>query len=202
MIFINEWLPNPTGADAKGEFVELFNSGNASVGLTGWSLGTGAKKRFKLSGVIRAQGYLLLPRSETKLSLKNSDGKIFLYDAAGKLVDQSAFAGTATEGESFDRISYNAYDASSVYATIQQFVWSKPTPGVKNNAVAETGISNAQYPINVPLNSTYLSWPSVFGYAVFAGVIFAAILWYAIKKDENISGLFFGGDQTIWQGDC
>jgi hypothetical protein len=201
MIFINEWLPNPIGADAKGEFVELFNNGDASVNLNGWSLSTGVKKRFKLSGVIRAQGYLSLPRSETKLPLKNSDGDIFLYDAAGKLVDQSTFVGTATEGKSFNRIDYNVYDASSVYVTIQQFVWGKPTPGAKNDAVPGVGISEIQYPTNVSLNVARSSWFSVFGYAVFAGVIFAIILWYAMKHDESISQLFFGGDQAIRWGD-
>ena len=197
MIFINEWLPNPIGADAKGEFVELFNNGDTPLNLSGWSLNTGAKKRFKLSGVIRAQGYLLLPRSETKLALKNTDGNIFLYDAAGELVDKSTFVGTATEGKSFNRISYNAYDASSVYATIQQFVWGKPTPGAKNDAVPGAGISEIQYPTNVSLNVAGSGWFSVFGSAVFAGVIFAIILWYAMKHDESISQLFFRGDQAI-----
>ena len=38
MVFINEWLPNPNGADAKGEFIELWNSGNAPINLSGWSV--------------------------------------------------------------------------------------------------------------------------------------------------------------------
>jgi len=192
MIFINEWLPNPTGVDAKGEFIELFNNGNAPVNLSGWILQTENKKKFKLSGSIRANGYLLLPRSETKLSLKNTDGKLMLYDAAGKLVDQSAFEGTAPEGKSFGRISYNTYDNSSIYNTIQQFVWSKPTPGAKNDVIGEVGVSEIKYPTGIPLNTFHLSWLSVFECAMLIGIIFAAVLWYALRNDEDISQLFFG----------
>ena len=59
MIFINEWLSNPTGADAKGEFIELWNNGNAPVNLNGWTLQVDSKKKFKLSGSIRANEYLM-----------------------------------------------------------------------------------------------------------------------------------------------
>jgi hypothetical protein len=197
MVFINEWLPNPNGADAKGEFIELWNSGNAPINLSGWALSTDGKKKFKLPGFIHANGYLVLPRSETKLSLKNTDGKLFLYDAAEKLIDQSAFEGSAPEGESFDRISYKMYNSASVYNTIQQFVWGKPTPGAKNGAVAEIGVSDAAYPTGISLNVPCLNWLSVFGFAFAAGVIFAAVLWYALKKDENVSQLFFGRDKAI-----
>jgi hypothetical protein len=132
-----------------------------------------------------------LPRSETKLPLKNTDGKLFLYDAAGKLADQSAFEGSAPEGASFSRVSYNNYGNSSIYSTIQQFVWSKPTAGAKNSAAAEIGISEIRYPTGIPLNTYRLSWIAILGFAVLAGIIFAAILWYAMKQDENISQLFF-----------
>ena len=192
MIFINEWLPNPTGSDAKGEFIELFNNGNAPVELGGWSLGTDNKKRFKLSGQIGANEYVVFPRSETKLSLKNIDGKLFLYDSAGRQTDQSAFDGSAPEGESFNRISYNIYGDSSVDNAIQRFVWGKPTPGTKNSAVTETGVSEIHYPAGTPLNIYRPSLLSLLGLTLLAGVIFAAISWYAIKRDENISQLFFG----------
>jgi hypothetical protein len=199
MVFINEWLPNPIGVDAKGEFIEFWNNGGAPVGLSGWSLRTDGKKKFKLSGSIRANEYLVLPRSATKLSLKNTDGKLFLYDATGKLVDRSAFEGTAPEGQSFNRVSYNAYGSSSVYNTIQQFAWGKQTPGVKNSAIAEIGISDARYPVGVPLGANRMGLISVLGFAMLAGVIFAAALWYSMRKDENVSQLFFGGNENSWR---
>src|ERR1700691_587167 len=106
MIFINEWLPNPTGADAKGEFIELFNNGSSSVNLNGWALTTSGKKIFSLNGyTIAANGYLLLNRTATKLTLKNADESLSLYNAAGQLVDHSNSEGTAQEGKSLSRIN-------------------------------------------------------------------------------------------------
>jgi len=194
MIFINEWLPNPTGADAKGEFIELWNNGSSPVNLGGWILQADGKKKFKLSGLLRANEYLLLPRSETKLSLKNTDGKLVLFDAAGRLADQSAFEGSAPEGKSFNRVSHGVPDTQE---TIQEFVWGVPTPGAKNSATLEAGISEIQYPIGIPLNAYRLNLLSVLGLVLSAGVIFAAILWYAMMHDEEISQLFFGRDEAI-----
>jgi len=187
MVFINEWLPNPTGADAAGEFIELFNNGAVPVDLGGWSLEADGKKKFKLSGIIQPNGYLVLPRSRTKLSLKNTDGILSLYNGAGVLADRSTFEGTAPEGESFNRTSY----------TVQQFVWGKPTAGAKNSAVTETGISDITYPTEMPLNVPGLGWSTVLWFALAAGVIFAAVSWYALKHDEGISQLFFGRDEAI-----
>lgn len=197
MIFIDEWLPNPAGADAKGEFIELWNNGDAPVNLSGWSLTADHKKKFKLPGFVRANEYSVFKRSETKLALKNTDGKLFLYDAAGNLIDQSAFDGSAPEGESFNRVVYRGPDASGADGAIQQFVWGKPTPGAKNAAVAETGISEVPYPAGVSLNIFHLGGVSIFGFMMAAGMIFAAVSWYAIKKDADISQLFFGGNEGV-----
>ena len=40
-IKINELLPNPEGADAENEFIELFNPSDESVSLDGWGLASG-----------------------------------------------------------------------------------------------------------------------------------------------------------------
>ena len=188
MIFINEWLPNPTGNDAKGEFVELFNNGNGSVNLSGWRLGNDGKKEFSLDGYsIVAHGYLLLPRAKTKLTLKNSDASLFLHDSSGRLADQSAFVGTAPEGKSFSRINYGT-DPS------QHFAFTDPTPGAANKITANTQISDNQHPINVPLNSSSLSIVIVIVMAFALGMALAGILVYALKQDEDLQELFFGGN--------
>ncbi len=78
MIYINEWLPNPAGADAQSEFVEIFNSGDEPVSLNGWVLKTSGGGKLKLKGMIGGGQYLVLNRSETKLVLKNSGESLFL----------------------------------------------------------------------------------------------------------------------------
>jgi hypothetical protein len=197
VIFINEWLPNPVGADAQGEFVELWNSGTASVNLNGWTLRTNTQKRFRLTGSLRANEYLVLSRKVTKLALKNTDGELFLYDATGVLADRSNFEGGAPEGKSFNRIHYVAYRSSGVQDVVQQFVWGRPTPGVKNEADADTAISEISYPVGVPLARDHLSRWSVAALALAAGVIFGVALWYAMKKDETFAQLFFGGNGKV-----
>mgnify|MGYP001577829346 CR=1 FL=1 len=48
MLRINEWLPNPEGADADGEWIELLNGGPEAVHTRGWSLGNASGKKIQL----------------------------------------------------------------------------------------------------------------------------------------------------------
>lgn len=196
MLFINEWLPNPIGADAKGEFIELFNHSDSSVSLAGWALSVDGKKKVKISGSIRANSYLVLPRTETRIALKNADGKLFLYDTNGKLADESAFEGSAPEGQSFNRINKGSS------GTIQNFVWGVPTPGKENGAVLETSITERIYPTDTSLNLGHLGLWSLWGLVLGVGVIFSMILWYATKNEDDLRDLFFGRDKRSWQRVC
>lgn len=84
MVFLNEWLPNPVGADTAGEFLEPYNGGAATVSLDGWSIKTENGKSFSLGGrTIPPQGYLVLKHDATKLTLRNTDGRLSLYAPGG-----------------------------------------------------------------------------------------------------------------------
>ena len=89
MVQISEWLPNPAGADAEGEWIELWNSGPESVPLQGWRLTDAAGRSFR--------------RGETRLVLRNQDEKLSLFDGTGALRDQIFFPGSAPEGLSLSR---------------------------------------------------------------------------------------------------
>jgi hypothetical protein len=187
MLYINEWFPNPVGADASSEFIELYNSGAAALTLNGYALGTGAKKKFALSGhTISPDGYLVLKKAQTKLALKNTDGALFLYGPNGQMVDQASFEGSAPEGESFSRISY-------VVSPAQQFVFTDPTPGARNKTVS-TMVSSVQYPIGVSLapQPAPLS-PLLIAIGIALTTIF--ILAYIFAKNENLSHRLFGGNE-------
>jgi len=205
MILINEWLPNPVGNDASGEFVELFNSGSAPVNVGGWTLEASAKKPKKISGAIPANGYLVFYRKQTKLVLKNSDEAIALYDAAGRLVDQSSFAGSAPEGKSFSRIavlitpsSAGGGSASGGSSTsergrslIQNFAWGDPTPGVANRVTANTEVTTMNYAFNTPVNHVALGIPAVVAMLLTVAVCVTALVVYSIKTNAELSQLFF-----------
>ena len=186
MVFIYEWLPNPAGADTKGEFVELFNNGKASANLDGWKLATKNGKQFSLSGYrIAAGGYLALPRTATKLTLKNNDEVLSLYDANGWLADRSSFSGAAPDGQSFNRINYGT-DGS------QHFAFGNPTPGAVNNAALQIHITTVDHPFNISLNQTSISGIQFVLLLVGVAALMAGLLVYTVKQNEDLSQLFFG----------
>jgi hypothetical protein len=204
MVLINEWLPNPTGVEAAGEFVELFNNGDAPVDLRGWTLvTTGIKKRVKLSGVVPANGYLVLPRTQTKLVLKNSDEGLALYDAQGNLADQSSFAGSAPEGKSFNRISNPSQASRPQTAATPSlplegeglFAWGEPTPGAANHVMLANTVAAVAEPVGVPLNHAALGAGGFAGAMLGVAALLVGLVMYSIKVNENLSELFFGGDE-------
>lgn len=176
MILINEWLPNPTGADTSGEWVELLNTG-AATNLSGWQLKTKGGSKTVLSGTIGAEEYKVFPRSTTKLVLKNTDEGLSLYDASGKLVDQTAFLGSAPEGQSYAR------------GTNGNFVWADPTPGVANKlpeiSIAQNEIPQGQINHNLSVGDVTLL-------ALGVGIIFATMVFIVIKRNNDLQKLLFG----------
>ncbi len=98
-MIIKEFLPNPAISDKEGEYIKILNDSAVSVDLNGWQIKDAAGKTYKLSGNLAAGQELLLPYSQTKISLNNAGEKLFLYDSAGKLVDELGYSGQASEGQ-------------------------------------------------------------------------------------------------------
>lgn len=202
MVLINEWLPNPDGADAKGEFVELFNNAGVPVSLAGWTMRASGKKVFLLGArTIAARGYLVLTHAETKLLLKNTGESLFLYDAEGRLADQSFYVGAAPSGQSFSRVQYQASrpglgdgGIGVPGAAPQAFTWAPPTPGAANDVSLHNSIAVNNYPTGVPLNRTAPSGAEFFGALVGVSAILAVLVVYCLKSHGELSQLFFPGD--------
>ena len=209
MIFLNEWLPNPVGPDAAGEFVELYNNATTTAILRGWRLGTGTAtttsdgaqaivaartKPSLLTGVsVPGGGYRVLRHGDDGLSLKNTDGAVLLYGPDGTVADAAAFAGSAPEGKSFSRIGYGAGGG-------QRFVFTDPTPGAAN-APVDDAVHALYYPEGVPLNpkptGTVIA-VSALGLAALIALSFV----YALKKSDHLSHLVFGRDEDPRRGIC
>ena len=169
------------------EFVELYNSATTAANLNGYALSDGAKKTFKLDGYnIPPGGYLVLKHAQDKLTLKNTDGAVSLYDPSGQVVDSAIFAGAAPEGKSYSRVDYGA-------APIAHFAFEYPTPGAANEKI-DTTVSVGSYPLGVPL-SPQLSLAGFAGLMVGVATFFLLFFIYAIQKNRNISKFFFGGDE-------
>jgi len=100
-IIVSEIFPNPEGSDTELEFIELFNSGDRDVDLTGWKLGDNSKKRYDIANLesriltnknefnesetnitnalIISGGYLVVYRSESGIALNNTTDSVKLY---------------------------------------------------------------------------------------------------------------------------
>lgn len=205
MVYINEWLPNPVGKDSDpstssgrvGEFAEIFNNGKEAVNLSGWYLKTTAKTKFVLSGEIKPGGFLVFKKPDLKLSLNNTDGQLFLYDAGGRQVDHQQFLGSAPEGKSYSRVGTRPNFQSENLGG-QIFLFSEPTAGASNKFLEQTVLMANNYQPGVPLNKN-LGFGDFFGLLLGSSVVLTGLIFFVVKKHEDLSKLFFRRDEAIWQ---
>jgi Lamin Tail Domain len=190
VVLINEWLPNPVGADAAGEFLELYNNGASAVPLTSWSVKTEKGKTFSLAGrTIPPRGYLVLEKSETKLTLRNTDGDLSLYAPDGTLADHGKFSGNAPEGKSFSRVNDDTGPSA-------HFLFAAPTPGAANRTPVITVATN-DHPYGIPLDPQFTS-ADFFAIMVGTAALLTGLIHYLIKHHEDLSKLLSASDKSIW----
>ena len=113
-VVVNELYPNPPGADETGEWLELINSGSQTIDLIGWQITDGVTTHTLAAGGgqtnISSGGYLLLPRSRTKIALNNSGSeKVNLISPAGAIISTTSYQGPVTEGVSWARTTTNSW---------------------------------------------------------------------------------------------
>jgi hypothetical protein len=126
-VIISEVLPNPDGADAGHEFIELFNPTSEVISLDGCSLQTTANARtYGLDGRTLQPGeYLSLSDAMTGLTLQNSaGGKVWLLTPTSELEAAQYPAGLG------DDMAWAKF--GDVWQTTYQ-----PTPGQPNIAMSE-----------------------------------------------------------------
>jgi PKD repeat protein len=91
-IIITELFPNPEGVD-DGEFIELFNTGNEAINLSGWQLGDNSSRKYTISEsdfssiIIESGAYLSIKKEVSKISLNNTSDAAKLYRPDGTLLD-------------------------------------------------------------------------------------------------------------------
>ena len=105
-IVINEILPSPEGADAEKEWVELFNQNKFETNLSSWQITdlVGQTQGYTLpeGSIIEPEGFFLLFRPTTKITLNNSGDELRLIRPDDKIEDSLAYE-NAPNGESFNR---------------------------------------------------------------------------------------------------
>ncbi len=151
-IIINELLPNPSGADETNEWVELYNSNNIEVDLTGWQIQdiSGTPKTFTIpkDAKLMANGFLLFKRPDTKIMLNNDVDGINLLTPDKKIVDSVNYT-KAPLGQSYSKVDSG-------------WKWSlTPTPETKNIITVATtstkGLSKIKNSVNNDLSTQGLA---------------------------------------------
>lgn len=120
---LSEFIPNPKGSD-ENEWVEIFNPNNLPMSTAGWKLKINSRNTNLPAYEIPAEGYLTIPKTETRFSLINKGGSIVLESPSGE-VSPSVEYGAAPEGSSFAR-SDNGWGWTTL-----------PTPGNENIITSE-----------------------------------------------------------------
>ncbi len=121
-ITINEFIPNPEGADEENEWIEIYNDSNSIVDISGWQLDDEASGSqpfvFPQNTLIAPKNYLVFARPITKIALNNDGDSVRLL---------------LPEGIVFQEITYeDCEEGQSSAHTEEGFVWSVPTPGMAN----------------------------------------------------------------------
>jgi len=133
-VIINEFLPNPKGADAEGEFIELYNQGSDNVNLINWKVddseGGSKPYTFDIDLWLNSGMYYVLGREESGLALNNTTDAVRLFDNFNELVEEIEYE-KAVEGEAYARGKNNKWFWTTVI-----------TPGEENIiSVAESNAS-------------------------------------------------------------
>lgn len=131
-IIINEFLPNPSTDETKGEFIELYNTSNTAIDLTDWQLSDATDNVYTLSGSIGGKQYLSIYRSDSDLALNNSGGDtVELFHPNGQLTNDVEYTDSAADDTSY------ALDSNS------DWQWTTTvTPGKKNTITLSAANSN------------------------------------------------------------
>ncbi|KKP93821.1 MAG: Phospholipase D/competence protein ComEA helix-hairpin-helix domain protein [Parcubacteria group bacterium GW2011_GWC1_38_6] len=122
-IIINEFLPAPDSSTQQEEWIELFNQNVFDANVSGWLIqdieGKIIKYKIPTGAIIPAQEFLLLPKSQTKITLNNDSDGLILFSPNSTAVDKVEYL-SAPKGKSFNRFS-------------DDWAWSQDlTPGKTN----------------------------------------------------------------------
>ncbi|GBE16981.1 PKD domain protein [bacterium BMS3Abin15] len=122
-IYLNEILPNPSGEEGEGEYIEIYNPTGENIGLANWTLrdaSSTGKYVLPENTIVESKKYLVIYRKNFKFALNNSgEEKVYLIDPNGKTVSLATYSGSDEDA------SYNFNG--------KKWRWSRfLTPGEKN----------------------------------------------------------------------
>jgi len=158
-VIINELLPNPSGVD-DNEWIELKNLGTTTIDLINWKISDLAGTSYLIQNsdfattTILANGFFILPKNITGISLNNSGGEtVRLFDGQNILVSETTYNDTALD--------------DLVWARDENRIWhwsTTQTSGIENIITAPessggggggTGAETKKYPTRIKINEVF-----------------------------------------------
>jgi len=139
-IIISEFIPNPSGADQKAEWLELYNNSDNIADLSNWQIATQNEKSkpfaFPANTLLAPRQYLVLDSPTTKISLRNESGSLKLLYPNGQTAQEIKYD-KAKENQSIALAGNNQYFWTSVSTPgAANIVTNSEQPTTTNSASA------------------------------------------------------------------
>lgn len=106
-IHITEVFPNPEGKDSGNEWIEIYNDSEESINLVNWVIKTSedGKKQYVFGDtLLEAFEYFTISDKEMGLTLRNSNGELYLMDHQKNIIDSITYD-ESKENESYMKIN-------------------------------------------------------------------------------------------------
>ena len=198
-IIINEVLPAPIGPDETEEWIEIFNQNNFEADLSEWQIadtaGSAKTYTFPKGTKIAAQGFLVLSRPTTKITLNNDEDGLSLFQPNGNILDSVNYQ-KAPQGQSYNR-SGSGWTWSPLLTPGSKNILTQPETKKEaekksENETQKVEISPerkrelATIKEQIPKSSKSLFiFLIAFGLAIFSGII----IFILKRKLKNASGI-------------
>lgn len=130
-LVINELMPNPSESDDY-EWIELYNNGATVVDLANWQIADNSKVFIinatgTFTTIIEAQGFLVIPKAISGISLNNTGGEgVTLKNPDGAVVSQTSYSESASDDHAWSRGDNGDYKWSTTATEGQKNVITVP----------------------------------------------------------------------------
>jgi hypothetical protein len=141
-IRINEVFPNPEGSPEVDEFIEIYNTTDEVLDLSGWTLmdTVGSPKVYTFPQIVLEGKKIFVFRHDiTKIVLNNTSDGVVLKNASGDVIDEMTF------DQSEEGISVGRYPDGT-----GEFFSMLPTEGSNNIQPPTPTPTNTPVPTNTP----------------------------------------------------